>query len=133
MSKLTLPYRLAALFATSVGVFLLLGSFGHLGATWPMLQGVSLPSVLLLLPGVLLLAVGLFNVLASWGLWNGKRPVYSFAVGLNGLLLAYIAFLLARGVPGHPLWFFTLMVAAYLLLLAVVRFRVGRQPESLAT
>jgi hypothetical protein len=123
MTEFTWPYRVTAFVAAAVGVFLLLGSFGHLGATWPMVQGTSLAGMLLLLPGVFLLGLGLFNLLATWGLWKGSRPLYSAAVALNGIFLAYLAFLLLSGLPGHPLWFFTLMMGIYCSLLAVVRVK----------
>ncbi len=121
MTELTWPYRVAALAAAAVGVFLLLGSFGHLEATWPLVQGTSLAGLLLLLPGIFLLGLGLFNLLATWGLWKGNRPLYSTAMGLNGIFLAYLAFLFFSGLPGHPLWFFILMMGIYCCLLAVVR------------
>ncbi|MEM1412818.1 MAG: hypothetical protein AAGH19_10720 [Pseudomonadota bacterium] len=133
MDKLTVPYRLVAVFAGVVGVFLLLGSFGHLDATMSLVRGLSLPTLLLLFPGVLLLGIGLFNLLASWGLWNGKPLIYSVAVGINGLLLAYLAFLLLRGVPGHPLWFFTGLVGAYFLLLMAVRQHLRKQSSAVPT
>jgi hypothetical protein len=44
-------------------------------------------------------------------------------VALNGIFLAYLAFLLLSGLPGHPLWFFTLMMGIYCSLLAVVRVK----------
>ena len=125
MTEFIWPYRVTALAAAAVGVFLLLGSFGHLGATWPMVRGTSLAGLLLLLPGLFLLGLGLFNLLATWGLWKGSRPLYSAAVALNGIFLAYLAFLLVSGVPGHPLWFFTAMMGIYCGLLAVVRATGG--------
>ncbi|MEE4173671.1 MAG: hypothetical protein V2I57_05410 [Xanthomonadales bacterium] len=123
MTEFNWPYRLAALAAAAVGVFLLLGSFGHLGATWPMVRETSLAGLLLLLPGIFLLGLGLFNLLATWGLWKGSPALYSAAVALNGIFLAYLAFLLVSGVPGHPLWFFTLMIGIYCCLLAAVRVK----------
>lgn len=121
MTEFTWPYRLTALVAAAVGVFLLLGSFGHLGATWSLVRGTSLAGMLLLLPGIFLLGLGLFNLFATWGLWKGSRPLYSVAVALNGIFLAYLAFLLLSGLPGHPLWFFIAMMGLYCGLLAVVR------------
>lgn len=121
MNEYLWPYRLAALAAAAVGVFLLLGSFGHLGATWPLVQNTSVAGWLLLLPGVFLLLLGLFNLLATWGLWKGSPALYSTAMALNGIFLAYLAFLLVSGLPGHPLWFFTLMMGIYCCLLAAVR------------
>ncbi len=50
------------------------------------------------------------------------------AVALNGIFLAYLAFLLLSGLPGHPLWFFILMMGLYCCLLAVVRL-TGGTPE----
>lgn len=128
MTEITWPYRITALAAAVVGIFLLLGSFGHLGATWALVQGTSLAGLLLLLPGVFLLGLGLFNLAATWGLWKGSRPLYSIAVALNGIFLAYLAFLFLSGLPGHPLWFFILMMGIYCSLLAVVRL-AGRPPE----
>jgi hypothetical protein len=121
MTEITWPYRLTALAAAAVGIFLLLGSFGHLGATWPLVKETSVAGLLLLLPGIFLLGLGLFNLFATWGLWKGSQPLYSTAVGLNGIFLAYLAFLLLSGLPGHPLWFFILMMGIYCGLLAVVR------------
>jgi hypothetical protein len=128
MTEFKWPYRITALVAAAVGVFLLLGSFGHLGATWALVQGTSLAGLILLLPGIFLLGLGLFNLAATWGLWKGSRPLYSTAVALNGIFLAYLAFLLLSGLPGHPLLFFILMMGIYCSLLAVVRL-TGRAPE----
>lgn len=130
MLNQTWSCRLAAVFAAAVGVFLLLGSWGHLEATLPLVEGVSLGSTLLLLPGLLLLVPGLLNLLASRGLWRAEPSAYSFATWLNGVLLAYLAFLLLRGVPGHPMLFFLLLVGACFLFLAAVRHKVGRAAES---
>ncbi len=114
-------HRLAALLAAAVGVFLLLGAFGHLDAVWSLARDFSVRSLLLLLPGAILLVIGLFNLLSTGPLWMGWNGVVSVALGLNTGLLAYLLFLVVRGVPGHPLLFFTGLVAALLAVLTVSR------------
>ncbi len=119
-------HRLAAVLAAAVGVFLLLGAFGHLDAVWALARDWSFESLLLLLPGAILLVIGLFNLLATGPLWTGRPGVLSIALGLNTGLLAYLVYLLLRGVPGHPLLFFTGLVSGLLVLLAVSRFAAHR-------
>jgi hypothetical protein len=126
MTGTLLTQRMAAVLAAAVGLFLLLGAFGHLDAVWTLARDWSVESLLLLLPGAILLVIGLFNLLATGPLWTGRQGVLSIALGLNTGLLAYLVFLLLRGVPGHPLLFFAGLVFALLVLLAASRFVAHR-------
>ena len=112
-------YRLAAAGAVLVGSFLLLGAYGHLDAVLPT-EGDGV--FRLLLPGLILAGIGLINLLSCKWLWDGSRPSLSIALATNALALTYLLYLLARGVPGHPVALFTGIVACYWVLLLAIRF-----------
>lgn len=117
------PFKQAVVagLAAGVGVFLLLGGFGHLAAIWPPAEGFTVEFVVLLLPALLLLGIGSFNLLVTRALWLGSARVYSMALGLNGVLMAYLLYLLFSGVPGHPLMTFVAIVGVFIAALAFVR------------
>ena len=117
--------RLSAGAAVLVGAFLLLGAFGHVEAVWPRIQGeadAAVPALRLLLPAVLLGLGGVTNLALCKLLWDGDARGLLAALFTNSLLLAYLIYLLWRGVPGHPLVTFTSVVASFLVLVAAQRF-----------
>lgn len=120
-----LLYNLCAIGAVAVGVFLLLGAWGHFEAVLPLLRGdaagAGQSAFALLLPSVLLAVGGVLNGVLCKVLWDGRRSAVDFALVLNLLLLGYLAWLLWVGVPGHPVATFAGVVAGNIVLLAATR------------
>lgn len=116
-------YRLAGAGSALLGLLFLVGASGHLSATWPMV--VADPpenrSLWLLLPGLILAITGLFNVSLCWGLWAGKPLSRRLAFIVNLLATFYLAYLLHRGVPDHPIGFFLAFASSQVILLGAIR------------
>ncbi|KAA9129645.1 hypothetical protein F3N42_14875 [Marinihelvus fidelis] len=117
--------RLAALGAALLGVFLLLGAWGHLQAVAQAVWSDGIEPTprrwTLILPAAILATAGLVNLAASKPLWSGSGPSLYAALAGNGLTLAYLLFLLVTGVPGHPVGLFTSLVVCEFLVLVAVR------------
>lgn len=119
-----LLYRVAAISGAILATFLLLGAWGHFMAIWPRLTGpdaVSVDRLTLVLPGAVLLLAGVGNTGTLYGLWRRGRTSLHVALVINGAAATYIAYLLARGVPDHPIGFFLALVAGHLVVLGSIR------------
>ena len=118
-------YRLAGGASVLLAAFLLAGASGHFTAVWPLVAGADDPfdqrSLLLLLPGGILMATGLANIALCQGLWQGRRWALNVSLAFNAVALVYLGHLFSRGVPEHPIGVFFSMVAAFLLLLGAIR------------
>ncbi|WP_299592935.1 hypothetical protein [uncultured Microbulbifer sp.] len=116
--------KLAAVCGLLLGFFLTLGAYGHFGAVWADIwqSDTALQRrILLMLPGLMLAATAALNILFSKPLWEARG--YALNIGLIGNLLtaAYLAYLLVRGVPDHPIGVFLTMETSYVILLAGIR------------
>ena len=118
-------HGLAAAGAVLLGLFLLAGAGGHIVAVWPVLDsdiGASFAKrFAVLLPGLVLLAGGMINLVFCWPLWAGTRWALHASIAGNLINAIYFGWLLARGVPEHPIGLFLAAVASYLLLLGAIR------------
>jgi len=117
-------YNLTAGGAVLLGVFLTLGAYGHFVAVWAQMMGedTALPRrLLLMLPGAMLAATAVLNLLISKSLWQARG--YALTVALVGNLIAmvYLVYLLIRGVPGHPIGTFLALEMSYVILLVGLR------------
>lgn len=120
-----LLYVLAAIGGAFVGCSLLLGAYGHLAAVLPAIGGEDNASIVrrlaLVLPGLFLLVPGVLNFALCRFLWDGKLWSLRLALTGNGLALAYLVYLLWKGVPGHPVGIFLAIIASYVVLLGAIR------------
>jgi hypothetical protein len=113
---------LSAIGAVLVGVFLLLGAYGHLEAVLPAVASDGgAGSFRLLLPGTVLALGGIMNIVFCRLLWTGSRVAQHVALVINSLVLMYLIYLLVRGMPDHPITIFTGVVACNLAVLASTR------------
>lgn len=116
-------YRLAAVTGLLLAFFLFLGASGHLVAVWSTLSvndsGMG-NRVALLLPGLVLAASCIGNGLLAPGLWLRKRLARDAALLVNTLCALYLSYLLAKGVPGHPIGIFLCLVLHQLLILGAI-------------
>ncbi len=117
--------RLASAGAALLGIFLLLGAWGHLQAVTDAVFGSGADStanrLALLLPFAVLAVTGLTNLAIFNPLWNGTTLALHLALASNGLALAYLLYLLVIGIPGHPVGLFTALVVSEWLVLVAVR------------
>ncbi|UTA46797.1 hypothetical protein L1F30_11565 [Simiduia sp. 21SJ11W-1] len=113
-------YRLAAVGGLLLALFFFAGAWGHLRAVWPMAGADGGRLLGLLLPGLVLAAMGLLNALCIPGLWCRRSFARRGALLVNGVATAYLAYLLAQGVPGHPIGIFLLLASSQLMLLAAI-------------
>ncbi|MFD1217728.1 hypothetical protein [Microbulbifer celer] len=117
-------YNLAAISTALLGFFLTLGAYGHFGAVWGEILDADTAArrrIFLMLPGVMLTATAVLNILLSKPLWQARS--YALNVGLAGNLLttSYLVYLLVRGVPDHPIGAFLALEISYVVLLAGIR------------
>ena len=116
-----LLYRVAAVSGAFLATFLLLGARGHLAAVWSRLvepEAVAIDRLALVLPGAVLLLSGLANTATLYGLWRSGRISLFVALAVNVAAASYFTYLLARGVPDHPIGFFLALVAGHTVVLA---------------
>ena len=118
-------HRVASGSGVLLGAFLLLGGFGHLfGVRAPLAETVS-PSdqslFALLLPTVVLIGAGLTNIGLCRSLWRGHEGALNGALLVNALTMVYVASLLPRDVPGHPIGTFLALAACHVVLLGSIR------------
>jgi hypothetical protein len=113
--------KITAVAALVVGVFLALGGFGHLQGTW---GGISnndelsgLQIFAMLASGGVLLIPGLINIGSCIWIWRAKPKALLINTMVTLLAFAYLVYLLIAGVPNHPIGFFAIILAAYLVLL----------------
>lgn len=120
-----LLYRLAAIGGVLVGIFLLLGAYGHLAAVLPAISSESGGEIVqqfaLLLPGLLLFVSGVLNAALCKYLWDEKQWSLQLALLSNVVVLTYLGYLLWKGVPDHPVGMFLAMVASHVVLLGATR------------
>lgn len=116
-------YRLAAISAILVGVFLILGGYGHIVGVLPRISAAESVAEQLRLwsPGLILGLAGAFSIALSRMLWGGRRLAVDAALGISALALSYLVYLLHRGVPEHPVGLFTGIVACQGVLLLALR------------
>ena len=117
-------HKLTAVGAVLVGAFLLLGAAGHFRAVLPLIDADPdhADAFRLLLPGIILAASGLLSAALCKVLWEGRKRALDVAAGINAAALAYLLYLLWKGVPDHPVALFTGIVACNLVVLAATRF-----------
>lgn len=126
-------YRIAAVGAVLVGVFLMMGAYGHIAAVRPMMdaEGTAPGSLRLWLPGLILAFAGMLSVALSKWLWAGMRLAVAAALLINALALAYFLYLLWTGVPNHPVGLFAGIVSCNLVLLMATRLGLVWPVESI--
>ncbi|MFC6635598.1 hypothetical protein [Microbulbifer taiwanensis] len=117
-------YNLAAVAAVFLSVFLTLGAYGHFAAVWVQMMGedtAMLRRLLLMLPGAMLAGTAVLNILLSKPLWQARGFALTVALAGNLLTMAYLVYLLIRGVPGHPIGTFLALEMSYFILLVGIR------------
>ncbi|WP_226647725.1 hypothetical protein [Microbulbifer variabilis] len=117
-------YRLAAIGAVILGLFLTLGAQGHFVAIWPMVisEGMDLShGLLLMLPGVMLAGTAVLNLLLCKPLWQERAYALNVTLTGNLLTMSYLFYLMIRGVPNHPIGVFLALEMSFVLLLVVTR------------
>ncbi|WP_078085613.1 hypothetical protein [Microbulbifer mangrovi] len=117
-------YRLAAVGALLLSIFLALGAYGHFVAVWLQLAGEDtalLRRLLLMLPGVTLAGTATLNILFSKPLWQARD--YALTATLTGNLAAmlYLIYLMIQGVPDHPIGVFLALEMSLVILLLGIR------------
>lgn len=110
--------RLGAAGSAVLGLFLLAGGAGHVAAVWPAATGQG--SMLVLVPGLLLLAAAVFNLAAGVWLWRGQTGWQWAALAVNGVLAVYLATVLLTGVPDHPIGAFLVVVCSQMIVLGAL-------------
>jgi hypothetical protein len=117
--------KITAVAALVVGVFLVIGGYGHLQGTWGGLTDNNelsgLETFTMLASGGVLLIPGLINIVSCIWIWRAKPKALLFSILVTLIAFAYLFYLLVNGVPNHPIGFFALLLAAYLLLLLYTR------------
>ncbi len=113
-----LLHLLASLGGLLLGLFLAMAALGHLSAVWPTLGANGWTA---LLPAMVLAGTCVLNLAASVPLWTGSRWAVQVALACNTLVMIYFAYLLQRGVPGHPIGVFVALETSYVILLGVIR------------
>ncbi|BBM03224.1 hypothetical protein [Microbulbifer sp. GL-2] len=117
-------YRLAAIGAVILGLFLTLGAQGHFAAVWPLVtsDGMGLSRrLLLILPGVMLAGTAVLNFLLCKPLWRERGYVLNVTLAGNLLTMGYLLYLMIRGVPNHPIGVFLALEVSFVLLLVATR------------
>lgn len=117
-------YRLAAISAVILGLFLTLGAQGHLVAIWPMVtsEGTDLShGLLLMLPSMMLAGAAVLNLLLCKPLWQERGYALNVTLASNLLTMSYLFYLMIRGVPNHPIGVFLALEMSFVLLLVVTR------------
>ncbi len=115
-----LLHRLASVGGALLGVFLVAGALGHFTAIWPAISSDG-SRFDLLLPGLVLMTTGLFNIALCQVLWKGISWSLKLVLGANACTAIYLAYLLNHGVPDHPIGFFLALVSSHVVLLAAIR------------
>jgi len=104
-----------------VGVFLVMGGYGHLNAVIPIWlaqdQSFGISSLVLLATGGVLLLPGVINLVTCWWIWRRRKWAFVLSLAATSASFLYLAYLLITGVPGHPIVFFAVLIGAYLALL----------------
>ncbi|GAB2877209.1 hypothetical protein ACCI51_19080 [Microbulbifer echini] len=117
-------YRLAAIAAVILGLFLTLGAQGHFVAIWPLVtsdgMGLSRGS-LLMLPGVMLAGTAVLNFLFCKPLWQERGYGLNVTLAGNLVTTSYLLYLMIRGVPNHPIGIFLALEMSFVLLLVGTR------------
>lgn len=117
-------YRIASGGGLILSLFLFAGSFGHLTAILPSLLGVRAAVdpdwLLLLLPAVALAAACLSNALLVVPLWRRRDYAARLSLSVNLAATAYFAYLLASGVPDHPIGVFLTLIGCQLTVLLAI-------------
>lgn len=117
-------YRLAAIASFLLGLVLMAGASGHLLAVWPALgsdSGSSGPrGWLILLPGFALAGACMANVMCTLALWRRRPLALHVSLVVNASCATYLAFLLAKGIPGHPIGIFLTLVMSQIVLLSAI-------------
>ena len=124
------PCKLAAVVAVPVGVLLLLGGWGHLSAVLAARAGQPFDYrfVSLLTTSGILMFPGIVSLLACYWLWHGKVAAYVACLLSSSALMLYLGLLVymktqvqdAATSAGPEVYFFTALVAAYLVVLGAV-------------
>ncbi|WP_444946626.1 hypothetical protein ACJJIP_08275 [Microbulbifer sp. VTAC004] len=117
-------YRLAAISAVILGLFLTLGAQGHFTAVWPLVasDGMGLSRrLLLMLPGVMLAGTAVLNFLLCKPLWQVRGYALNVTLAGNLLAMCYLFYLMIRGVPNHPIGVFLALEMSFVLLLVATR------------
>jgi hypothetical protein len=118
-------HRIAAASGVLVGVFLLLGGYGHLvGVREALEAAIETPgesAFTLVLPGLLLIGTGLVDLGICRALWWGARWPVTLGLIANVIATLYVAFLLAEGLPNHPVGFFLALLSSHVVLLGAIR------------
>ena len=115
-------HTLAAVGALLVGVFLIMGAYGHFQAVWPMITGDAPNATALAMPGIILAATGILSVGLCKMLRGGVSAAFDANLVIDSLALGYFLYLLGMGnVPDHPIGVFAGVMACNLVLLAVTR------------
>ncbi|MCO1335992.1 hypothetical protein MO867_16805 [Microbulbifer sp. OS29] len=117
-------YRLAAIGAVILGLFLILGAQGHFIAVWPLVtsDGMGLTRrLLLLLPGVMLAGTAVLNLLLCKPLWQERGYALNITLAGNLLTMSYLLYLMIRGVSNHPIGVFLALETSFVIQLVGVR------------
>jgi hypothetical protein len=135
------PCKLAAVVAVPVGVLLLLGGWGHLSAVLDTRAGqpVDYRFVSLLTTSGILMFPGLVGLAACYWLWHGKVAAYVSCLLSASALMLYLGLLVymktqvedSATAAGPEVYFFTALVAVYLVVIAAVLLWLqrGRLPQ----
>lgn len=106
-----------------LGVFLIMGAYGHFIAVLPLMADAATVAAHLRLsaPGLILGLAGVLNITLAKSLWRGHRIGINVALGINTLALVYFVYLLWKNVPNHPIGLFAGIVSCDLVLLLGTR------------
>ncbi|MEM9386554.1 MAG: hypothetical protein AAGA68_15965 [Pseudomonadota bacterium] len=118
-------YRLAAGLGLLLGLFLLLGAYGHFEAVLAdraHRERLSVAAWLALaVPGLILSGAGSINIGVCAALWSGVSWALNLALlGCAGAV-AYLAYVMTTDLPGHPVGAFLALVASHTVLLGAIR------------
>ncbi|MEO0424275.1 MAG: hypothetical protein AAF184_18190 [Pseudomonadota bacterium] len=118
-------YRVAAGLGGLLGVFLLMGAYGHVEATAASPER-SVPALsadwfALMLPALVLAAAGVTNVGVCMALWRGADWALQLALLATLSAVFYLIYLMTTDLPEHPVGLFLALVVCHLVLLAGIR------------
>lgn len=116
---------LASVAGVLVGVFLVLGAYGHFTAVWPTLVGSAgapvFKRLMLIVPSVVLVLTGVMNIGFCRLLWTRVAWTLKLALMCNLATVIYLTYLMITGIAGHPIGLFLALSCSYVLVLGAIR------------
>lgn len=116
--------RLASVAGVLLGLFLMLGAYGHFAAVWPTLADSADATIfkrfVLIVPGAVLVLTGAINIGFCRLLWTSVAWTLKLALVFNMATVIYLTYLLTTDITGHPIGLFLALVSSHALVLGAI-------------